>query len=416
MKVVYFLSEYPALNITFIINEIYFLEKNGVEVAICYEDRGLMKEVQPNYRHIRAQTIQIYPLGNLKRRALSILKAQAVIFCKHPARYVDSIRLLLRLFNYSNIRSFILSTLFVSKLNQLQADVLYIHDAVSVSYVGLFCAKLTNIPSGIAFHTYGLFCANRYVKEKLEHTNFSIFQSNYSKHFAIQRAHVGIKKLNDMYVVSSAGVDTNFFKPHINKVLLLKKRRILKIICVARLEKMKGLDRLIKAVRMLVDNGLDAKCVIIGYGSEQERLKNLTQTLHLNSYVSFVGPIGHTTKLRMMLEGSDLFILPSVIDAEGDRDMQPNAIKEAMAMKCIVITSRLGGIREVIQDGKNGFLLSSSSSKNIVDCIIKVQELSPLQKESIRDAARQTIVKYFEAQKVSNELYAVLQKYAAKSD
>jgi glycosyltransferase involved in cell wall biosynthesis len=57
------------------------------------------------------------------------------------------------------------------------------------------------------------------------------------------------------------------------------------------------------------------------------------------------------------LDRSDLFVLPAMVSADGDRDGIPNALVEAQARGLAVVSTRVGGVEEVVSDGENGRLV-----------------------------------------------------------
>lgn len=244
-------------------------------------------------------------------------------------------------------------------------------------------------------------------------TDFSVFQSYYSKMVAINYLHAAPAVIKKMYVISSTGIDTAFFQPK-KKPSKYKIIGALRIISVARIEEMKGFDRLIYAIDTLTKKDIHINCQIIGYGSKTHELLQLIRSLHLTGIVTLLGPIAHTPRFVRLLDAADVFVLPSVVDAQGDRDMQPNAVKEAMAMKLIVITPDFGGIREVIQDEKNGFLLKNSGPDSLVHAIENVVRLPPRVRHAMGEQARKTILENYEADDVSDKLINLFQQYANK--
>ncbi len=414
MNVAYFLSEFPALNETFVINELYYLQLRGIGGTIYYEQPGVTRPVQPRVRELRFAKFHIKYLGKLLAHPLLLCRSQWELLSRSPVGYVKAVRAFFSIPSVSNLRYFIHATLLVKSLKRDNVSILFIHDAEGISIIGLFCGLLSGLPTGIIFHTHGLFADRRYLREKIDLTDFSVFQSHYSKEFAANYIDAAPLKLKKMYIVSSTGVDTSFFRPK-RKSSEYKTTRTLRIISIARIEEMKGFDRLIYAIYTLKKKGIRVNCQIIGYGSKAHELARLIRSLHLEKIVTLLGPIAHTPRLIRLLDNADVFVLPSVVDAQGDRDMQPNVVKEAMAMKLIVITPDFGGIREVIQDGKNGLLLKNSDSGSLVQMIERVIGLSPQVSRAIRDLARKTIIEKYEAVAISNQLTETFQKYAKKN-
>jgi len=101
------------------------------------------------------------------------------------------------------------------------------------------------------------------------------------------------------------------------------------------------------------------KLAVIGRGELEEELKLKSKEQNISDRVIFMGYHTHVAPFMKMF---DILILAS--DREGGI---PRVITESMAMKTVVISVNLGGIKEIIDDGINGFLLNERSSESIYE-------------------------------------------------
>jgi glycosyltransferase involved in cell wall biosynthesis len=124
-----------------------------------------------------------------------------------------------------------------------------------------------------------------------------------------------------------------------------------KVLCVARLDRHKGIDLLINAVAQLRDDGVTLQLTIAGDGAERAPLEQLVAQLGLQSSVSFLGSVA-PRNIGALWENADFGVLPS--RTEG----LPLSLVEAMACGRPVVASRVGGIPEVIENGENGLLFA----------------------------------------------------------
>jgi glycosyltransferase involved in cell wall biosynthesis len=106
-----------------------------------------------------------------------------------------------------------------------------------------------------------------------------------------------------------------------------------------------------------------AELVMAGDGPDRPRLEQLSQSLALGDRVSFPGYMLGESKMALLTEAS-LFVLPTK-HPEG----MPNAILEAMAAGNVVISTDVGGIKDVVTDGDNGVILEVVDAKALARAI-----------------------------------------------
>jgi colanic acid/amylovoran biosynthesis glycosyltransferase len=140
----------------------------------------------------------------------------------------------------------------------------------------------------------------------------------------------------------------------------------LTIITVGRLHEKKGHRYLLQAFKKIHDRYPSIRLIIIGEGHERRKIKRLIASLKLNKYVQMKGLIAHN-HLSELLYRADIFCLPSLTTKDGNQEGIPNAIKEAMATGLPIISTRHGGIPELVTDGKEGLLVSEKSVNGLVE-------------------------------------------------
>ena len=126
------------------------------------------------------------------------------------------------------------------------------------------------------------------------------------------------------------------------------------------LEKIKGLDILIKAVHLIKQSKLNFHLYVAGDGPEKANYQKLVKKLDLEKNVSFVGYISNNTK-KCFYKSIDIFVLPSRYESFGI------VLLEAMSFKKPVIASDIGGIPSIIKHKENGLLFESENTKDLAD-------------------------------------------------
>lgn len=114
-----------------------------------------------------------------------------------------------------------------------------------------------------------------------------------------------------------------------------------RVLFVGRLEKMKGVDTLLKA---FAEISLESTLHIVGDGSQRKVLEQLTEELKLSSRVTFLGHLS-ATKLHDEYAEAEIFCGLSRSEALG------NVFLEAQAAACAVVATNVGGIPEIVSDG-----------------------------------------------------------------
>ncbi len=132
---------------------------------------------------------------------------------------------------------------------------------------------------------------------------------------------------------------------------------------VGRLNACKGVDTLLQAASILCKKGLPCRFIIIGEGSERESLEKLSQDLQIERTVTFTGLCENTAELMAAL---DVAVVPSRREAFGI------VAVEFMRMRVPVIAAGVGGLPELIEDGKTGILLEDINPQTIAEAVEKL--------------------------------------------
>lgn len=196
------------------------------------------------------------------------------------------------------------------------------------------------------------------------------------------------------FVVIPNGVDTKYFK-RINK-----DDGVIKILGVGRLMPRKGYQFVIKALSVVSKKTKKKfELIIAGGGDYARELEDLAEKTSVKDKLKLLGQINYDETRNLYLT-SDIFVHPSL--AEG----MPLALLEAIASGLPAITTKVPGNEDLVEDGKNGFLLKKSDVKGIETALVKLIENKKLRIKMGLESAR--IAKVYDWQKISesyNDIY-----------
>lgn len=192
-------------------------------------------------------------------------------------------------------------------------------------------------------------------------------------------------------VVYSGLPESNFTsasKPH---------NPIFKILSIGRNHWVKGYHYALDGMKILSDKGVTFEYTIIG-AKDVEELEFQKADLGLEGSVIFKSKVGFS-EVQQMMSDADLVLLPSVEEGIA------NVVLEAMQLGTIVLTTDCGGMNEVIEDEKNGFMVPVRNPQKMAETIMKIISLSESEKQAIIKKAQLTIQQnHSEAKMVSDML------------
>jgi len=241
----------------------------------------------------------------------------------------------------------------------------------------------------------------RYFESKmLERSDRIIAVSEFTKREILQSYNLKASKIEVIY----NGVDVTKFKPTENKDEAKRKLGLSKnpiILYVGRLYSRKGLPALLKAASLIARKLSNVKLVISGKAlfGEERKLRFLAKKLGVERNVHFFGYFPDE-KLPKLYQAADVFAFPSLYEN------LPFALLEALSSGLPAVSTRIGGIPEIIQEGKNGFLIDPLDFNSLAEKIIYVLENPKLAFE-IGLIARETVKRRFNLEKTAEQVLKV---------
>jgi glycosyltransferase involved in cell wall biosynthesis len=185
------------------------------------------------------------------------------------------------------------------------------------------------------------------------------------------------------------------------------------IFSVGRMIERKGFKYLIDAMPQVVREFPDATLTIAGGGPVREQLVQQVNTLQLQKNVILPGKVSAEELERLFSQG-DMFILPAIIDKNGDTEGLGVVLIEAMTYKMPVIASNVGGIPDVIIPGKSGILVEQKNPSMLADAIIDLLR-NPKKMQDIGEMGYAFISKEFSWKKVIGEIESLYEEVIRES-
>ena len=182
-----------------------------------------------------------------------------------------------------------------------------------------------------------------------------------TENLAIAMQNHGLK--NDNYVVLPNVVNLDMFHPKSTDATSLVPT-IIHISCFE--DKSKNISGLLESLKIIDDKGIDFQCTLIGEGMDLDLMKEKVKELQLINKVSFTGLL-QGQALADELSSGDFLVLSS------NYENMPVVILEALASGLPVVSTNVGGIKEMVDESK-GILVEPKNKEALAEAIIKMIE------------------------------------------
>ena len=267
------------------------------------------------------------------------------------------------------------------KIKEIRPDIIHVHGEAPMFYISVACTSL-DIPLIQTIHSTVInepFLQKYYFNRKLKKF---IAVSAKIKKILINKLKIRKNKISLIY----NGIDIHKFR----KRSVHKKNEQIKLVNVGRLAKEKDQECLIKSLFILKNKyyknqHFPFKLIIVGVGELEAYLKDLTIEYGLQKFVHFLGA---KRDIPSILMNSDIFILSSKWEGF------PLVILEAMASKLPIISTNVGSISEIIENGKEGILVPKESPEKLANAIHFLSKDYSLREKLSRNAYKKVKSKF----------------------
>jgi glycosyltransferase involved in cell wall biosynthesis len=177
------------------------------------------------------------------------------------------------------------------------------------------------------------------------------------------------------------------------------------VVCVSRLSFEKGVDVLLQAWRLLMEQApsLQAKLIIVGDGPLKTQLECMAKALGIAESVEFTGV---RTDVAGQLHRGKIAVLASRVEG------MPNALLEEMACGCSCVATRVSGSEDIIQHGANGLLVDVEDYEGLADALLTLLR-DPVLCTKFQYAARETVERRYSLERIAERYSALYQSMAS---
>jgi glycosyltransferase involved in cell wall biosynthesis len=167
----------------------------------------------------------------------------------------------------------------------------------------------------------------------------------------------------------------------------------------------KNHEGLIRIFNEVLKKNHDVQLLMIGKGIFQEKIREMVLSYNLSENVHF---LGYRNDVLEVIHHSDVFVLPSVIEG------LPAVLLEAMYSETPVVAYNVGGVSEILSDGRTGWLIEKGDEKGFADAIEVVlkDKLEPAKRTS---EAKKIVEEKFKNSKISLRFAEAYQKVLRKN-
>lgn len=361
VRVVYVVSRFPIVQETFIVRELDAVSAAGVEIELHSLFAPLGTSVQPAAEpwvaRLRPGGARHGVIGLawwLARRPVRLASSVAVVCACYRRRPALALRAL---------ATVAIACGHARALRTAPVDHVHAHFATYPALTAWLLNRLLGVPYSFTAHAHDLYVDQSMLTRKVNDACFVVTISEFNRRFLSEFG--GGPGGTPVHVVR-CGVDPQAYEFRSRAVPANGPVRAL---CVASLQEYKGHAVLLRALaarpelaRLHVD--------LVGDGHLGAQLERLAEQLGLSGRVRFEGPRSED-EVRELLHSADLFVLPSVIAADGQMEGLPVALMEALACGVPVVTTRLSGIPELVVDGETGLLAEPGDAVGLADALAR---------------------------------------------
>jgi glycosyltransferase involved in cell wall biosynthesis len=400
---------FPSLTQTFVYRELLAVRERGISIHPFSIWRPESGSLSSEAISLRDETFYIFP-----RSWFFVLLSQLQFLCCMPQKYFGTLLLILSqpgetLRNrWRSLLHFLYGMVAIREMQRLRIQHVHAHFGWSASSIALIANRLLGVSFSLTLHAHGIFLNPLLLRAKIKYSQFVVTISEYNRQYLLNL--FSEVQLEDKINVIHCGLDPEIFIPSSKSK---QDCDPFTIVGIGQLDPRKGFHVLIDACHHLARQGISFRCQILGEGGERKRLEALIRRYNLMEHVFLPGKV-YQEELRQVLNRADVSVLPCVRDESGELDGIPVVLMEAMAMKIPTVSTRISGIPELIDHGRNGWLTTPGDSVELADALKHLKD-NPELRDRLGKAARESVVHEFNIYKSAEAMAALFEPLVMSS-
>jgi glycosyltransferase involved in cell wall biosynthesis len=331
-------SGFPRLSETFALNELLALRRRGMLIGVFATKPGDWSQLQPQVAELR-ELVTVLPDGDVVRQADAV----------------------------------------VERLTASGVTAVHGYFAHRPAAVAAAAAARLGVPYGFSAHAHDVRKAGDDELARRAGRARGVVTCNRATASALAAAGVQAS-------LFPHGVDTARFTPFCDR----NSTGPLRVLAVGRLVEKKGFHVALAALSQL---GAGVALRIVGSGADEARLRALASGGSGGAQVVFAGPRTHR-ELPTEYAGADVVVVPSVVDANGDRDGLPNVVLEAMASSVAVVASDVAAVSDAVEHEITGLLVPPGDPFALASALRRLQHDPALCRRLGRAARQRMLARY----------------------
>ena len=205
-------------------------------------------------------------------------------------------------------------------------------------------------------------------------------------------------------LVNGEGIDTDYFSPEFCKEYSKKRKDHLVFLLIARLLWDKGIGEFVESARKVKERYPEVEFWLLGPLDKANPTAVPSKTIKSWEEKGIIKYLGVVDDVRPLIHQSDVVTLPSY------REGIPRSLLEAISIGKPIITTDAPGCREVVEDGKNGFLVPVKDVEALTNAMIKFIELTEEERQEMGHYSREKAIREFDEKIIVKKYIEVIEE------